>query len=131
MTTATKQPRLGRWQRIAAQRIDELLRENQNKETMHLWYLCENADAAARAAGMRAPELFDSIYAYEKLLPPGSRCGQVGTPENSMYSVFNPYFSGVRMAKVVHAVPGPMEAGIDSPSAMRPGYVQPSLDWVR
>lgn len=111
--------RIGRWERVGANRMAELLASNADKETMHLWYLCENADSAARAAGMKRPELFDSIYSYQKLLPEGTRCGQVGTPGNSMYSVFNPYFTGQRTVGTVDVVPGVFDVGIDTPEAMR------------
>lgn len=111
--------KLGRWERVGAKRMAELLRDNEDKETMHLWYLCENADSAARAAGMKRPELFDSIYSYQKLLPEGTRCGQVGTAGNSMYSVFNPYFRGKRTVGTVHVVPGAFDIGVDTPEAMR------------
>lgn len=114
-----KKRSLSKYQRAGAARIDELLQENSERETMHLWYLTENADAAARDAGMKKSELFDSIYSYEFMLPKGSRCGQVGTEGNSMYSVFNPYYHGARTAIIAQVIPGPFDVAIDMGPGLR------------
>lgn len=108
------QRRKSKYQKEGAAEMARILSENPDRETMHLWYLTENADSAARRAGMKRSELYESIYGYEWLLPPGARCGQVGTAGNSMYSVFNPFYTGERTAGTVSIVPGPFDIGTDA-----------------
>lgn len=105
---------LTRYQQVGKKAIQEFLSNHPESETFHLWLLTEKADCAAKDSGMKKNELFDSIYEYECLLPRGTKTGHVGIKDNSMYSVFNPYFDGVACAQIVHPLPGVYDTGIDT-----------------
>lgn len=98
-----------RYQRAAAIAIKAHLEENGDRESFVFAYLAEGvADPAARAAGKKF-ELFDSLWSYERLLPPGASVYY----NESQAKVRNPYYLGGRTEKPEVALAGPFDVAID------------------
>lgn len=102
-----------RYGRVAAEAVKGYLEERSHEPTVLLYSVSAAADEAARNAG-RKSELYESLFGYIDLLPPGTRTGWVGsTYGDGFYMVFNPFNPDSATVKTYEPIAGPFDAAVD------------------
>ena len=102
-----------RYGRIAAKAVKTFLCEKTHEPAILLYTVSVVADEAARNAG-RKSELYESLFGYMALLPPGTRTGWVGsTYGDGFYMVFNPFNPDSATVETYRPIAGPFDAAVD------------------
>lgn len=79
-----------RYGRVAAEAVENYLHNHADEPAVQLYTISCVADRAAFDAG-RKSDLYDGLYGYLALLPPGTRSQWTGDDRGGVYVVLNPF----------------------------------------